>query len=79
MTVSPIRPIVESIEFTDQDSQSHGGAIVRVVDGFVGLSVFVAEGGECGIYLTVETCNLLTKALERASRLAAQSFDNARP
>lgn len=64
--------IVETITFADADAGKIGTAIIRVVGGIVGLSTFVVDGGECEIYMGVDVCERLAKALLEAARVAAQ-------
>ena len=57
---------IQTIQFTDVDSKKEAMAIVRVAGSVIGLSTFVVDGGECEIYMSVDTCRQLHAALSSA-------------
>ena len=57
---------IQTIRFQDADSEKEATAIVRVVGDVIGLSTFVVDGGECEIYMSVDTCRQLQAALSSA-------------
>jgi hypothetical protein len=65
---------IDTINFLDSESGDSGCAIVRAVDGSVGLCLSLESDGDIEVFLSCQETETLIKALQRAIAVAAGSI-----